>query len=307
MNNINKIEELVTVIITTYQRPPEMVKRAIKSVVEQTYKNLEIIIVDDSPCTFELRSKVTDMILNIKDNRIKYLQNEKNIGACASRNRAIKESKGKFIIYVDDDDELLPKCIEKRISGFISKKIGLVYSDCIFIDELKNKEFISNQKKLKGYVFDKLIIENFILAFPMLRRECFDICGLFNETLPASQDWDMWLRVSKKYEINYINEPLSKIYLHKYERISTSPYKKIIGLLKIYDLNKEYILNNPYINYIKKKELIPYYINAGDIKKGWFTFLEIVKLKPYNFKDNLFSLLLAIFGTYKKVVKRKRI
>ena len=298
-------DSLVTVIITTYKRPPEMVKRAIDSVLLQTHKKLEIVVVDDSPSTYVHRSDVKKMILALKDPRIKYLENETNIGACASRNRAIRESVGAFVIYVDDDDELLPDCIEKRLLGFNSEKVGLVYSDCIYIDETARKEYRSNQLKIRGYVFEQLIIENFILAFPMLRRECFATSGMFDECLPASQDWDMWLRVAKNYEINYIDEALSIIHLHKNERISTNPQKKIIGLEKIYELNREYINQNPHTAYLKTKELVPYYIAAGQIRKGWKMCNKSLAMEPKNVKGNVFTILLAGWGTCKYIFRRR--
>lgn len=85
------------------------------------------------------------MILNFRDKRIVYLKNEKNVGACVTRNRGITKAKGKFVICVDD--ELLPRCIEKRIEGFSEEKIGLVYSECIYVDEIKKENLKVNKKK----------------------------------------------------------------------------------------------------------------------------------------------------------------
>jgi len=300
-------DSLVTVIITTYKRPPEMVKRALDSVLRQSHRELEIVVVDDSPATYEHRLDVKNMALAFGDPRIKYLENETNVGACASRNRAIRESVGEFVIYVDDDDELLSDCIEKRLTGFDSEKVGLVYSDCIYVDEKAGKEYRSNQVKVRGYVYEQLIIENFILAFPMLRRECFLTSGMFDESLPASQDWDMWLRVSKDYEINYIDEALSRVHLHQNERISTNPHKKIIGLEKIYELNKEYIEQTPHTAYLKVKELVPYYIAAGEIRKGWKMCNKSIKIEPKNVKGNVFTLLLAGWGTCKYIFRKREL
>ena len=140
----------------------------------------------------------------------------------------------------------------------------------------------------------------------MIKKECFDICGMFNETLLASQDWDMWLRISEKYEVNYISEPLVRVYLHKNERISTNPNKKISGLVQIFELNKEYIVSHPHVYYLKKKELIPYYISADNIIQGWKILFEILKLEPYNIRSNITSFFIATWGTYKKIKLRIR-
>ena len=294
-------EELVSVIITTYKRPVNMVYRAVKSVLDQTYKKIEVIVVDDSPQSFEGREAVKNKIEGVGDTRVTYLLNEKNIGACASRNRAIKASSGEYVIYVDDDDELLPSCIEKRVKRFTSSSIGLVYSDCYFVDELLGKEYVSKQKKLCGMVFDELIIENFIMAFPMLRRECFERCGYFDERFPASQDWDMWLRVAQKYEIAYVDEPLSRVHLHSNERITTNTKKKVTGLEMIYESNRDYIIKNPHVNHLKTKELVPYYIADGQMVKGIKTLLKAIKLEPLDIQGNMYSFALAGWGILKQL------
>ena len=258
---------LVTIIITTYKRTPEMVVRATLSVCNQTYRNLEIIIVDDSPSDYADRMNVYEAVKNIGDPRITYLFNEKNIGACASRNRAIEASNGEFIMYVDDDDELLEKCVELRLEKFTSPKVGLVYSDCYVLDEEKGEKTRSNQAKHAGMVFDELIKENFVFAFPMMRRECFEKCGLFDVKMQAAQDSEMWLRIALKYEFNYVNEPLSVVHFHKGERISTNPTKKIQGLERLSEIYADYLNEHPDAYYIRTIKLAPFYIKLGDKKR----------------------------------------
>lgn len=222
---------VVTVIITTHKRPPKLVSRAVLSVCNQTYKNLEIIIVDDSPSDYAERMDVYESIKRIEDPRITYLFNEENVGACASRNRAIENSSGEFVMYVDDDDELLAECVEKRLEKFTAPEIGLVYGDCYTVNEVTGEKKQSNQDKYAGKVFDELIKNNFVYAFPMVRRECFDECGLFDVKMQAAQDYEMWLRIAAKYQFNYNKEALSIVHLHTGERISKNPLKKIQGFV----------------------------------------------------------------------------
>lgn len=297
-SNIEKDNNaLVSVIITTHKREPEIVIRAVTSVCKQTYQNIEIVIVDDSPANYPERMKVYEAVNNIGDNRIKYLFNETNVGACASRNRAIENSSGAFVIYVDDDDELIEDCIEKRLEKFTSPRIGLVYSDCYTFDEEKGEKCRTNQAKHTGMVFDELIKENFVYAFPMVRRDCFEKCGLFDVQMQAAQDYEMWLRIAEKYEFNYVEEPLAIVHLHAGERISKNPTKKIQGLERISDIYLDYLSTHPDAFYIRTIKLVPFYIRSGDVKKARKLYISAVRVRPFAVKTNLKYL--------KKLIARK--
>ena len=100
------MDELVTVVITTYKRPPEIVNRAIQSVLMQTYPHIELIVVDDSPADYELREETARLVTGIGGNT-RYIQHEKNLGACAARNTGLKHANGVYIAFLDDDDEWL--------------------------------------------------------------------------------------------------------------------------------------------------------------------------------------------------------
>ena len=121
--------DLVSAIITTYKRAPQIVERAVRSVVEQTYQNLEIIVVDDSPPEYPYRDDIRKITEKYRDKReIRYLRHEQNKGACAPRNTGIKDAKGLFVCFLDDDDEYAASKVEKQVrllSG--SDYAGLIY------------------------------------------------------------------------------------------------------------------------------------------------------------------------------------
>lgn len=290
----------VTVIITTYKRNPEIVLRAVNSVRRQTYQNLEIIIVDDSPDDYSLRSEVRKSIEALQDHRIIYLCNECNIGACASRNCAIDRSTGAFIMYVDDDDEILEECVEKRVAKFDHSDVGLVYSDCYILDDSKNIKKRVFQEKHRGFVFDQLIIKNFIYAFPMVKKECFDVCGKFDIQMLAAQDYEMWLRIAEKYQIDYVDEPLAIVHLHAGERISTNPYKKIQGLERIHDIYQEYLNKHKYANHIRIIKLVPFYLLAGNVKYARKVLIKGIALQPFDIAINAKYLKLYILSRLKQ-------
>ena len=296
--------DLISVIITTYRRPPKMVNRAIQSVINQTYRNLEIIIVDDSPDDFKERKAVERMILSIKekDKRIRYIKHTKNKGACAARNTGIKKSHGNFVAFLDDDDEWLPVKLEKQLKLFVDPEIGLVYCRSFTIDELYGLKKIREDKFYKGYVFEQLFRRNFIgsTSFPLIRKECFQECGMFDTNLKSSQDFDLWLRIAKKYKVDYINEPLVNYYVHDNERLTTNPVYKIQGKLAINRKYQDYLESHPYLKSERLISLIPYYLKIGEKPKAKKAYLKAIRLAPLNLKVNL-KYLLYFFVNISKV------
>jgi glycosyltransferase involved in cell wall biosynthesis len=185
---------LVTVYIPTYNRI-EMLKKAVDSVLNQTYTNLEVIIVDDcSPDnTLEYLAEISKI-----DSRVRYFQNEKNSGACVSRNKAIKEAKGCFITGLDDDDCFLPERVEQFVK--IWPEVKAKYPDmiCLFSNVLvKHKDGKQKKYKKPKVVKQKdLLIANFIGNQVFTKTESLKAV-MFDESLPMWQDLDCWYRILK--------------------------------------------------------------------------------------------------------------
>ncbi len=217
---------LVSCIITTHNREWIVLKRAIDSVFSQTYKNLEIIVVNDSP-NFEGNDEIKKQLDEYPYSSIRYLFNNSVPGACGSRNLGIKQSRGEVIALLDDDDEWLPNKIEVMLP-FLNKKVCFVYCDFDFIQSgmiVKRKKL----KEIEGNVYKELLYHNFVggCSIPIISKQCFDNIGLFDESLPSAQDLDMWLRISKYYDIRYVNEKL--VHYHISEQSITTDYKKRIA------------------------------------------------------------------------------
>lgn len=301
-------KELISVIVTTYKRSPAMVLRAIKSIQDQSYKNLEIIVVDDSPKSYDKRKKVEDTIFKLGDNRIKYLKNKKNLGACLSRNIGIKMSKGNFIAFLDDDDQWKPNKLMRQMEIIQSdSSIGLVYCRQVVIDEIKNKEEKSKRKCFSGYVFDQLLFTNFIgsTSFPLIRKDCFEQCGMFNEDILSQQDWELWLRISLKYKIEYVDDFLVNYYIHLGERIGTNFKKQIQGHMFITNMYNTYLSKHTKLLSIRMIRITPFYIKEKLYKDAFKMYFKAIKIAPYNLKYNikyLFMGLLEIFRGYSKCI-----
>jgi glycosyltransferase involved in cell wall biosynthesis len=220
----------VSVIITTYNRAG-MLSRAIRSVLEQTFDNLECIIVDDAS-TDNTKSVVEGFV----DKRVIYLQHERQEGASAARNTGIKNASGGYIAYLDSDDEWLPDKLSKQVTFLenCSKKIGVVncthYS--ITYDHPKRRKINKAVLRLTGDVYQKLLRGECpsTESTALMRKECFECCGLFDETLPSFVGYDFWLRVAQQYHFATIPEPLTIMYQHPGVRLTTDASPRKAGL-----------------------------------------------------------------------------
>jgi glycosyltransferase involved in cell wall biosynthesis len=197
----------VSVIIPTYQRA-HWVSEAIESVLAQTYKDYDIIVVNDGS------TDNTAEVLNQFQNKIKIIEQE-NKGNSVARNIAIQNSQGQYIAFLDDDDRWMPNKLEKQIALLESNsKIGLSYSDMFFFNdkevflELRGKKQPINLGRISWMLF--LFGNSVPLASSVVvRREALDEIGLFDESLLRCEDYDLWLRISEKWLLYYLDEPLT--------------------------------------------------------------------------------------------------
>lgn len=177
-----------------------MLKRAIKSVQRQTYNNIELIIVDDGS-----DKETVDYLSNLKAIKFTLLSNKQAKGACHARNLGIAQAKGKFVAFLDDDDEWLPNKISKQIELLNNNKNALgVSCACQFIDDVQlNGQVIQYDLKAN---FITLLNRNYVggCSFPLLK---LDKTIYFDENLSACQDWDYYLRLLKKNDSFIIVSP----------------------------------------------------------------------------------------------------
>lgn len=281
--------ELVTAIITTHKRTVEMVERALKSVLSQTYSNIEVIVVDDSPQEFGERLHVKTMVENYG---VKYISHTHSQGACVARNTGLAEANGEFVAFLDDDDEWLPEKIEKQIACFNREEIALVYCGSKTKNDITGMLEVRKMECYSGKLYEVLIMDNYIgsTSFPLIRTQALRDIGGFDPLMQSAQDYDVWLRLSKKYEISYINEPLVIYHIHNQERITVNFKKKIAGLERINTKNAEYIKNNRTARWIRTLDLAPMYAGDKQLGKAMEKWFVAVSLCPYEIKTNLIYL-----------------
>lgn len=214
------MNDLVSIIMPSYNTAP-YISETIQSVLNQTYQNWELIVVDD--CSTDNTDQV---VAYIKDERIKYLKNEKNSGAAISRNRALRESKGRWIAFLDSDDLWMPEKLEKQIAFMESNGYFFSYTNYEEMDMDGN----STGVKVTG---PKKITKTgmFNYCWPGCLTVMYDAekIGLIQiEDIKKNNDYAMWLKVCKKADCYLLDECLGKYRKGRAGSVSTHSIKTMI-------------------------------------------------------------------------------
>ncbi len=189
-------------------------REAIDSVFAQTYEDWEIIFWEDNASKDN-----SEKIARSYDRKLRYFRSDVSLPLYGSRNLAVQEARGKYIAILDCDDLWLPTKLEEQIPLLESgDAIGLVYSDVIsFSEKGKERRSFEFKKPYRGNVFSELLFENFINTQTVLiRKEAFDSLNTpFDGRLIMSGDYDAFLRISYRWEIDYVDKPLAKYRVHR--------------------------------------------------------------------------------------------
>lgn len=190
---------MVSVIITTYNRR-DFLKDAVISVLNQDYREKEIIVVDDGS---------TDNSFDIiRDMPVRYIW-KPNKGISSARNAGIAASKGDFIAFLDVDDIWLKGKLSLQMKKMEETGYLISYTDEIWIRGGRRVNQKVRHRKYSGYIFDRCLPLCIISPSSVLiNREIFDYTGYFDESMPVCEDYDMWLRVSSRYPVLFIDKPL---------------------------------------------------------------------------------------------------
>lgn len=197
---------LVSVIIPTYNRCA-MLEKAVQSVLSQNFRNFELIVVDDG-------SKDQTKKIMQKYTSVRYFYKQ-NGGVASARNFGIKKAEGDLIAWLDDDDYFLPEKLQKQVDFFKKNpRIGLVYTGHSMVDstatQVKKTYFvpphIKNLETTRKLLLRQCFFAN---STVMMKKECFERTGLFDEGLSHTVDYDMWLRTAAFYKFGCVPQVLT--------------------------------------------------------------------------------------------------
>lgn len=260
--------ELVTAVISTYNRPLDILKRAVSSILAQTYPNIEVIVVNDYPQDAALSEQIRQMLRAMNPDII-YLVHEKNQGACAARNSGLKIAKGTYIAFLDDDDEWLPEKIEKQMLQ-MNAAVALVGCDSY---RVSGENVVAHHPSmLSDSPISAILRSNYIgsTSFPLMRTSAVRKIGGFDINVKVCQDHDLWIRMIANYPVAYVHEPLVKYYLSEDSTFKKNNQKYITGrkflIEKYNELYMKYI--DDYIFHLNN-EAITGLLFMHDIRVYW--------------------------------------
>lgn len=242
-------DPLVSVIIPTHNRA-KMVQRAINSVLGQTWQGeIEIMVVSDGST-----DNTAKVIKSIDDSRIKFFKHSFLRGASAARNTAMRAAKGKYIAFLDDDDEWTSNKLEVQmpVIEHSAPEVGLVYA---WMEYSRDGKFDHvNKPELRGNVFAEMLDKQAIGGCPtiIIKREVIDKIGYFDESLLRGNDGDYWRRISKHYHVDYVPEVLARIYIGHDDRISCTNKKMLSAEIFNYQKRLE-VFRDEFNKYPEKK------------------------------------------------------
>ncbi|WP_162604575.1 glycosyltransferase family 2 protein [Geomonas edaphica] len=206
------------VVIPVYNGESFIVQ-AIESVMSQDYLPVRIIVVDDGS-TDRTAALVRELMGPVP---ILY-HHQENSGLSAARNAGIRLCTSDYVAFLDADDEWYPEKLSSQLKLFAEgdwDNLGVVYCRYIHIDEVghiaNNYHVVAPDPENRGYIFERLLKANMITGSGsgvLVKRSCFERVSLFDEELKACEDWDMWLRLSREYQFDYVDHTLVKIRRH---------------------------------------------------------------------------------------------
>lgn len=215
-----------TVIIPTYNRP-EYLRQAIQSVLDQTFEDFELLVIDDSP-----EETACPVAKGFKDERLKYLRNDQKSGGAGTRNAGITRAQGQWVAFLDDDDLWLPAKLERQAEQIenTDNDVALVYTGhTTFSSESEQTHSFIPEKA--GWIYEDLLAWNVIkgLYSVAIKRDVLNALGGLDERFPALQDLELYVRVAKSNKVAFIKEPLVRVRNSSSGRITTNYANKLRG------------------------------------------------------------------------------
>ncbi|NJO30494.1 MAG: glycosyltransferase [Richelia sp. SL_2_1] len=250
MNNNTK--PVISVIIPAYNAA-KTIQETVMSVLNQTFSNLELIVINDGS-----QDSTLEVLSSIKDSRLQVFFYE-NAGISMARNRGIERASGEFISFLDADDIWTPDKLEAQLTALEKNpQAGVAYSWVDYIDEYGNFFHPGNHITINGSAYEKMLVQNILEngSNPLIRREALTEVGGFDSSLTLAEDWDMWLRLSERYD--FVTVPSVQIlYRISSRSASTNIVKMENSCLKL--IEKSFKNAPASLQYLKKNTLSTLY------------------------------------------------
>ncbi len=276
--------KLVSVVIPTYNRA-ELVERAVRSALSQTYSDLEVIVVDDAST-----DDTGDRLKTLQDNdqRVRYIRHDLNRGAQAARNTGIRVSNGEYIAFLDSDDEWLPQKINLQMALFFHREVtpGVIYCGLqkVTVDGKMGDQLLP---QFRGYIFPQAL-RNWIAGTDTLivRKEFLARIRGLDENIRAYQEWELCIRLARECEFDFVPECLTLYHEHTLPTISKDFMRDANGYLGIVDRYRPEILHECGRRALSELYLVAgrLFVHADRLDLARACFLKSIRYAPLNIK-----------------------
>jgi glycosyltransferase involved in cell wall biosynthesis len=259
-------EPTVSVVIPTYDRPT-FLEGAIDTVLQQTYDDLKMIVVDDGSETDYARATVDEY----DDAPVRLVEHDENRGLSAARNTGIRNARGAYVAFLDDDDRWHAEKLARQVPVLENDPaVGLV--TCCLASLSPDGEILRCEKSKPSGDLSETIFRKNVIGTPsrvLVRNECFEEVGVFDEELPTKQDWDLYIRICREWRVRCLEELLCFRTVH--ESMSSDPGDAERDLMRIRERYREEIeacgmWEESMAAYHRKVGVT--YLSAGDRKTG---------------------------------------
>jgi glycosyltransferase involved in cell wall biosynthesis len=202
---------LVSVIIPVYNRA-SLVERTIDSALNQTYANVEIVVIDDG--STDETPLVLARYAELYPSQVRVIR-QANAGQVVARNKGIAVARGEYMAFLDSDDTWHPTKLARQLPLF-KNGVGLVYSSIFEVDDDDRVlRAVPCEPNMRGYIYESLLVRNRMTGGSVVvTREALGQTGVFDTQLRAAENWDLWIRIAEKFAVDYVDEPLINYRVH---------------------------------------------------------------------------------------------
>jgi glycosyltransferase involved in cell wall biosynthesis len=258
-----------------------LIGRAIQCVLNQTFSDFELIVVDDAST-----DETEERIKSFSDGRISYIRHEQNRGASAARNRGILQSTGRFVIFLDDDDESYPDLLTETYRAFEAESddVGFAWSGIKRVQATEDSEILLRERcwPSERNRWPPLIYLDVGTGYGLtVRRSCFDVIGLFDENVHSGvEDVDLLIRLRSRFDYTIVPGIHVKVYRHPQAQLTDFTPKRVEAFAQVVQKNAGILEKNLAAwTRLHVKVAIMHY-QLGDKSKGRLALLKLIRKRP---------------------------
>jgi glycosyltransferase involved in cell wall biosynthesis len=286
-------QPVFSIILPTYNRA-HLLSRAIKSVLSQTFQDFELIVIDDaSP------DQTQELVASFHDSRLVYLQQKKNRGPSTVRNVGIRQARGKYVSFLDDDDEYMPQFLVEtyRVFEAAPEQVGFTWCGVRDVQDTPGGERTIRERLWESYPESGTHIYSTSYGLT-IRANCFDIVGLFDEEIVGGvEDTDLLLRLGRSFDFRVVSGILIKRHHHQEAQLTDITPQRAKGYEQLLAKHAEFFKKGSFQwrRYYQRAAFL--YYQTGNEVRARQLMLKVIQANPLRLRTWKTLICFEIFGT----------